>query len=119
MFDSRVLNAGLIAGRPGHSMPERIVTYIHTKTIPDVHDYTTLERETKAWMHKYVIGAPVDIVRLHVTGLGTALSSFLKMWNLGCLIHPNEMPLLELAHFDRSGDPAYPYRIQPWDFAFG
>ena len=119
MFDSRVLHVGLIAGRPGHEMPEQIVTYVHESAIPDVHDYVGIERQTKEWMHKYAIGSPIDVVRLHVTGLGAALSSFLKMWTWGCLVHPNEMPLLELAHFDHSGDPAYPYRIQPWDFAFG
>tara|TARA_Y100000034_G_C6833885_1_gene376662 strand:+ start:178 stop:537 length:360 start_codon:yes stop_codon:yes gene_type:complete len=119
MLDSRMLHVGLVGARPGHTMPECIVTYVYPGVVEDVHDYVSLERQAKDWMHKYAIGAPIDVVRLHVTGLGSALSSFLKMWTLGCLVHPTEMPLLELAHFDRSDDPAYPYRIQPWDFAFG
>jgi len=100
------LRVGLIRGR--HPMP--VDGYVLDAPVSDVHAYTEIERRGREWLHESVIGTDLQTVVLYPTGLGTALTSFLKMWVWAKEHHV--MPMLQIAHHDRDlGD----YRVQPWD----
>jgi hypothetical protein len=102
------LMVGLISSR--HPMP--VSEFVYHGPVEDPHDYLALERIAKSFLHEHVIGSGLSKVVLHVTGLGQALSSFLKMWTWAVAAHPDAMPMLDLAHWDRETDD---YLRQSWD----
>jgi len=102
------LSVGLIRGR--HEMP--VSEYVLHGPVESPNDFRHLESVCKAFLHEHVIGVPDRTVVLHVTGLGQAVTSFLKMWTWAVAHHPDRMPLLELAHHDRDSGS---YLRQPWD----
>ena len=79
-------------------------------SVEDVHDYTSIERRIREWLHDNVIGADVDRIVIYMTGLGTVVTSFLKMWGWAMASH--DLPLMDLAHYDSFSDD---YNIQPWN----
>lgn len=99
------MKAGLISAR--HAMPVEIYVL---DSVEDVHDYSGIERRIKDWLHDQIIDSDVNLLVMHMSGLGSAVTSFLKMWSWACHFH--EMPLLEIAHYDRDSDS---YLIQPWN----
>lgn len=102
---SSVLRFGLIDGR--HPLP--VESYIFD-SVEDVHDYTSIERRIREWLHDNVIGTDVDRIVIYMTGLGTVVTSFLKMWGWAMASH--DLPLMDLAHYDSFSDD---YNIQPWN----
>ena len=100
-----VLRFGLIDGR--HPLP--VDSYIFD-FVEDVHDYTAIERRIRDWLHDNVIGTDVDRIVIYMTGLGTVVSSFLKMW--GWAMESHDLPLMDLAHYDSFSDD---YNIQHWN----
>jgi|TARA_A200000159_G_scaffold153919_1_gene166308 hypothetical protein len=107
-MEPNVLRAGLIQSR--HELP--VDTYV-LDAIEDVHAYSSIERRIKEWLHENVIETELDHVIIYITGLGSAVTSFLKMWTWACSSHT--MPLLDIAHHDRDTDD---YNRQPWDVMF-
>ena len=105
-MEPTILKAGLIQSR--HPLP---VDLHVLDSIEDVHAYSDIERRIKEWLHANVIETKIDHVVIYITGLGSAVTSFLKMWTWACSSHP--MPLLDIAHYDRDTDD---YNRQPWDF---
>ena len=104
------LSVGLVSSR--HPMP--VSEHVYHGPLENPNDFVDLERMAKEFLHEHVIGADLAVVVLHVTGLGQALTSFLKMWTWAVGAHPEAMPMLELAHWDRDLDR---YLRQPWDFS--
>ena len=104
-METRVLKAGLIQAR--HPLP--VDLYV-LDSVEDVHAYSEIERRIKEWLHGNVINTELDHVIIYMTGLGPAVTSFLKMWTWACSSHT--MPLLDIAHYDRDTDD---YNRQPWD----
>jgi hypothetical protein len=105
-MEPTVLKAGLIQSR--HPLP---VDLHVLDSIEDVHAYSEIERRIKEWLHAHVIETKIDHVVIYITGLGPAVTSFLKMWTWACSSHT--MPLLDIAHYDRDTDD---YNRQSWDF---
>jgi hypothetical protein len=104
------LSVGLVASR--HRMP--VSEHVYRGPIEEPNDFATLERVSKEFLHEHVIGSDLTRLVLHVTGLGQALTSFLKMWTWAVNAHPQTMPMLILAHWDRNLED---YLQQPWDFS--
>jgi hypothetical protein len=104
-MEPNVLRAGLIQTR--HPLPVEIHVL---DAIEDVHAYSEIERRIKEWLHENVIGTELDHLIIYITGLGSAVTSFLKMWTWACSSHT--MPLMDIAHYDRDTDD---YNRQPWD----
>lgn len=104
-MEPKILRAGLLQSR--HPLP---VDLHVLDSIEDVHAYPEIERRIREWLHDNVINTTVDHVILYITGLGPAVTSFLKMWTWASSAHL--MPLLDIAHYDRDIDN---YNQQPWD----
>ncbi len=100
------LRVGLVRGR--HPLP--VDKYVLDAPVSDVHAYSEIERRVRDWLHESVIGTDLHTVEIYLTGLGSAVTSFLKMWVWAKKHHV--MPLLQMAHYDRDLDG---YRMQSWD----
>lgn len=107
-MEENVLHVGLIAGR--HPLP--VEGYVWKDAIEEPTDFVSLENHAANWIHdvvSYDLGTqPADVLYLYVTGLTSALTSFLKVWyNLGYHMADH----LVLMHYDRELEAYVP---QQW-----
>lgn len=99
------LHIGLCAAR--HPMP--VADFVFPNTISNPMDFEGLNAEAIEWIENQVIDDNLaDTMYLYITGLTSALTSFLLAWRE---IGSDLADHLVLMHYDRSEDI---YRPQEW-----
>tara|TARA_B100000073_G_scaffold336332_1_gene331002 strand:- start:355 stop:690 length:336 start_codon:yes stop_codon:yes gene_type:complete len=105
---TETIEVGLCAGR--HEMP--VKDFIWQK-IDDPMDFQGLENHAKEWLKSQDL-SDQPTVKVYVTGLTVALTSFLNAWEqvVGTMdFEGMRRPYLWLLHYDRNTDT---YQEQNW-----